>query len=79
MIPTSTMVMAAPQQTMLPQQAMQNLQSPPTIAPMPSQGGSTTITTMSTGPPQQMADWPGHGRVGFVFLLKKNCFVKQYL
>ncbi|KAK6634974.1 hypothetical protein RUM44_000223 [Polyplax serrata] len=63
MIPTSTMVMAAPQQTMLPQQAMQNLQSPPALAPIPSQGGATTITTMSTGPPQQMTDWPGHGRV----------------
>ncbi|EEB15924.1 polyhomeotic, putative [Pediculus humanus corporis] len=62
MNPTSTMVMAA-QQTILPQQAMQNLQSPPTIAPMPTQSGCTTITTMSTGPPQQMADWPGHGRV----------------
>ena len=62
------MVMAA-QQTILPQQAMQNLQSPPTIAPMPTQSGCTTITTMSTGPPQQMADWPGHGRVRNLSLL----------
>lgn len=79
------MVMAAPQQTMLPQQAMQNLQNPPTIAPMPSQGGSTTITTMSTGPPQQMTDWPGHGRVSrrsfdcfFFFNFQRSLFKKIF-
>lgn len=56
---TSTVVVAAQQQTMLQPSGYDTktiLQSPPTIAPMPSQGGST----LTTGPPQQITDWQGH-------------------